>query len=152
MDEREKRKINAPWFCNVCGGEMKPLYGGIYECKDCKKQEYDDFGKVRAYIEEHGRQPAIILAQETGVELSTIEMFLRTGRLEIPEGSDIYIGCERCGCDIRYGRYCSDCMKVLTGDVKKAIFNEVVGEKPKKPGKNNGSEKMRYLDLCNKKK
>lgn len=146
MGAREELALNRPWFCEICGGEMKPLYAGMYECKECKRHEYDDFGKVRAYIEEHGKQPAPILSAETGVSLETIEMFLRTGRLEIPEGSEIYIECERCGCDIRYGRFCSDCMKILTGDVKRAFFNEAAGEKPKNPSSKNKSGKMHTIN------
>lgn len=152
MGKRDELAVNRPWFCSVCGGEMKPLYAGIYECKECKKQEYDDFGKVRAYIEEHGKQPAAILAEETGVAVETIEMFLRTGRLEIPEGSDIYISCERCGCDIRYGRFCGDCMKVLTGDMKRAFFNEAVGEKPKLSSGKKTTGKMHTIDWIEKRK
>lgn len=103
-------------------------------------------------LKKNGRQPASILADETGVALETIEMFLRTGRLEIPEGSEIYIACERCGCDIRYGRFCGDCMKVLTGDIKRAFFNEEVGEKPKTPSKKKSDEKMYTIDWLEKKK
>lgn len=152
MNTREQSALNRPWFCEICGGEMKPVYSGIYECKKCKRQEYDDFGKVRSYIEEHGKQPAAILAEETGVELETIEMFLRTGRLEIPEGSDIYVSCERCGCDIRFGRFCNDCMKVLTGDMKKAYFNEEVGEKPKTSSNKKSDGKMYTMDWIKNKK
>lgn len=151
MSAREQFALNRPWFCRVCGGELKPLHSGVYECRVCKRQEYDDFGRVRAYIEEHGKQPASILAEETGVSLQTIRMLLQTGRLEIPEGSEIYISCEKCGCDIRYGRYCSDCAKIITGDIKKAFFNESVGEKPKNPARKKASGKMYTMDWMEKK-
>lgn len=149
MEDKEQYKLRRPLICKRCGGPMHPLYSGTYECKECKQVELDDFGKVKAYIEEHGRQPAAVLAEETGVSIETIQYLLRSGRLEIPEGSDVYISCERCGCDIRYGRYCQECMKILSGDVKKAFFNEDAGERPKNPGKK--KDRMYIQDWISKK-
>lgn len=151
MEDRDQYKMRRPLFCKKCGGEMKPIYSGAYECKQCKQIELDDFGKVKAYIEEHGKQPAVILSEKTGVGVETIEYLLRSGRLEIPENSDVYIQCERCGCDIRYGRFCPECMKILSGDVKKAFFNEALGEKPKKKRKDSEANKMHIMDWIEKK-
>lgn len=147
LDEIRLRK---PLCCTKCGGQLKPLYSGVYECQLCRGLELDDFGKVKLYIEEHGKQPAIILAEKTGVPIDTIEMLLKTGRLEIPEGSDVYISCERCGCDIRYGRYCPECMKILVGDVKRAFFNENIGEKPKQKHQKS-KDQMHIADWLKKK-
>ncbi len=142
MGKQEELKLHKPWFCSKCGGELKPVCSGTYECTVCKNLEYDDFGKVKKYIEENGRQPAVILAEKTGVAIATIDTFLKTGRLEIPDGASVYIKCERCGCDIRYGRYCPECMKILAGDVKKAFFNENLGEKPKKKVASKNKDEM----------
>ena len=152
MDQQEQLKLRRPWFCSKCGVVLKPAFSGTYECTTCKNLEYDDFGKVKNYIEENGRQPAVILAEKTGVPIDTIDMLLKTGRLEIPDGADIYIKCERCGCDIRYGRYCPECMKALAGDVKKAFFNENVGEKPKHKSKEKPKDEMFVKEWLKRKK
>ena len=96
--------------CPDCGIHMKYIYGEMFECPVCHRQEQTQFGKVRSYLEEHGPQPAMVISNETGVPVNVIDNFLRQGRIEIPDGSPVYIKCQSCGADIRYGRYCPDCM------------------------------------------
>lgn len=134
---REKEILlldNRPVRCRECGGRLQYISGGKYECEKCGNVEKDDFGKVKDYLDEHGPTPAIVLASETGVHPDVIDNFLKTGRVEIPEGSEFYIKCERCGCNIRYGRFCPDCVRQLSGGIKKA-FSEDLGEKPRTPAK-----------------
>ena len=69
-------------------------------------------------------------------------------RFEIIENSKYYIKCERCGCALRYGRFCYSCTREIAGKLIGNVF-EVVGEKPKfYRGKK--SERMRFLDGKNK--
>lgn len=130
------------FICKGCGGIMRYEYAGLYKCEDCGKRQLDTFGKVKLYIEENGPTPALIIAESIGVNVAEVNNFLREGRLEIPEGADHYIPCEKCGCDIRYGRFCPDCVKSLSGDLRKAFFMSGAGEKPKK----SGGEKMHFLN------
>ena len=44
---------NRPSVCSVCGGKMLFVGVGEYHCERCKNVEFDDYGKVRNYIEEH---------------------------------------------------------------------------------------------------
>ena len=75
---------------------------------------------------------------------SLIEHFLKKGRLEIPEGSDFYITCEKCGCHIRYGRYCPECtLKTVTG--LKSLFHEDMGERPKSHIHTSNKGKMHFF-------
>ena len=80
-------------------------------------------------------------ADATGVSVKTIQKFLYQGRIEIPDGSDSYIKCQMCGADIRYGRFCPDCMAKLNKENQTAVY---VGEKPKHKRDRNG--KMHTLD------
>lgn len=121
---------NKPIRCEVCGEKMYYVGGGRYECKECGHSVLDDYGKVKEFLEEHGNSPAVVVSKATGVKMEIIEMFLKRGKVEIPEGSRYYLECESCGCPIRYGRFCPTCAKQLTGSIL-AIFNEEVGEKPK---------------------
>lgn len=119
-----------PIFCKKCGGKLYYQSGGTYECELCGSEELDDFGMLKAYIQKHGATPAVVLEEKTGVPLTIINIFLKNGRLEIPEGSNFYIKCERCGCALRFGRFCSDCTRELTGQLHGAYY-EQMGEKPK---------------------
>lgn len=126
--------------CKVCGGKLIYLYSGIFECESCHVQVMDEFGKVKTFLEKNGPTPAISIAEKTGVSLDIINDFLRRGKVEIPENSSYYIKCERCGTDIRYGRYCPECVAQLAGSIKKAFLAEEIGERPKRIGK------MHFLD------
>ena len=110
MKKRKEVKFEKAKICPFCGNNMKYVYGEMYECPGCGRKEPTDFGKVRDFLDTNGPQPAIVIADATGVSLDVIDGFLKQGRVEIPDGSDVYIKCQRCGTDIRYGRYCQECM------------------------------------------
>lgn len=135
IDKLEKMILEKkPLKCSQCGGRLVFEGSGAYRCVSCKNIELDNFGKVKKFLDENGAASAIVIEQATGVNRKVIEQMLREGRLEIPEPSAYYIKCERCGCDIRYGRFCPECIKELAGGIK-AIFNSEIGEKPKLQGK-----------------
>lgn len=125
--------------CAKCGGRLLYKYSGIYECEGCHAEAYDDFGRVKKYIEDHGPAPANEISKNTGVGLSTINQFLRAGRVEIPEGSGYYINCAICGAPIRYGKYCMECAVKSAGE-HKGVLMEEAGERVK-----NVTNKMHYL-------
>lgn len=127
--------------CKKCGTGMVYAYGEIYECPKCGAKEYTDFGKIREYLETHGPQNAVTIADATGVSVKIIQKFLYQGRIEIPDGSDSYIKCQMCGADIRYGRFCPECTSKLNKDKQVMVY---VGEKPKHKRDHNG--KMHTLD------
>ncbi len=129
-------------ICKLCNCHMNYIYGEMFQCPSCGRKERTDFGKVREFLEIAGPQPAVIISQETGVELKVIDKFLRQGRIEIPDGSDIYIKCQSCGTDIRYGRYCPDCMLKITKNLGHAMLAPEVGEKPRTK-----SGRMHTLDM-----
>lgn len=133
----EKRKV-----CPDCGGSMVYIYGEMYECPDCGCRALSDFGKVRKYLEDNGPRTAFAISDATGVDLDVIQGFLREGRIEIPDGSEQYIKCQKCGAEIRYGRYCPDCIRKLTNNISNAAWAPEMGEKPKKKYKDG---KMHFL-------
>lgn len=152
--DSDKKKINMPRYerskiCPECGTNMKYVFGEQFQCPKCGRLELSDFGKVKKFLDENGPQPAIIINQETNVSLDYINLLLRQGRIEIPDGSDIYVKCQRCGTDIRYGRFCPDCMLQIAKSVNGVMWMEEVGEKPTKKG---GNETMHYLNKMKKDK
>lgn len=105
----------------------------------------DDYGKVKQFLEENGPSPALVVSRATGVKPEIIKLFLIKGRVEIPEGSQYYLKCEKCACSIRYGRYCPQCVKEMAGSIQ-AVFNEEVGERPKHELNPEMQGKMHYFD------
>ncbi len=130
MDELEKIFImNKPIRC-TCGGKIFHLGGGKYKCEKCDEIIYDDFGKVKQFLEENGPMSILGISVATGVSTEVIEYLLKDGRVEIMEGSKYYLQCSRCGCSIRSGRFCVECATELSKGVQTILYNEI-GEKPK---------------------
>lgn len=80
VDKRSNAlRINRiPLECEYCGGEVQLKSIGVYVCEKCGKENYDDFYKVRNYLETHGPAPAIVIARSTGVSRASIEHYLNS--------------------------------------------------------------------------
>ena len=104
------KDIHVPRTCEKCG-KANPDYKGVgeYRCSECGFIMYDDFGKVRNYLEVHRGATQSMVAQATGVPMETIRQFLREERLEISNNSSVMLACEICNAPIRSGRYCPEC-------------------------------------------
>ena len=100
---------HVPQNSKKCSGTMIFKGVGEYQCENCGYVDYDDYGKVRLYIEEHKGATAVEIEAATGVTQRSIRRMLRESRLEIAEGSKIFMHCERCGKEIRSGRFCEEC-------------------------------------------
>lgn len=145
MDRNELERLiigNKPVECEVCKGKMFYVHSGMYSCSSCGHTVLDDFGKVKKYLEENGPTPALGVSYATGVPIEIIEEFLKQGRVEIPDGSKYYIKCEKCGCSIRYGRFCPSCVREIAGGIK-SVFCAEMGERPKREDM---SGKMHFLN------
>ena len=119
-----------PICCEKCGGKLFYKGSGTYVCEDCGFKMLDDFGKIRQYTELYGPAPMAVIAKATGVSKEVITSYLKSGRMEIPEGSKYYLQCEKCGCSIRSGRICERCASGSSSDAR-AIFRADVGDRPK---------------------
>lgn len=102
-------EYHIPRTCNECGGVMVFKGVGEYHCEDCGFVDYDDYGKVRMYIENHKGATAAEIEKETGVAQRTVRRLLKEGKIEIAEGSKVFLRCELCGKQIRSGQFCPDC-------------------------------------------
>ncbi|HAB62110.1 MAG TPA: hypothetical protein DCE48_15700 [Lachnospiraceae bacterium] len=127
--------------CPKCNAECHEEDSQTYECPKCGHQEPTDYGKVRTFLDENGNATAMEIARATGVPIGKIHSFLRNGRLEIPEDSDTYIECKRCGTDIRYGKYCPECANILKKELRDAFDLGTVGAVPK-----HNTGKMQFLN------
>ena len=119
-----------PIVCSECKRKLRYKGAGRYICDYCQIEILDDFGKIKAFLDANGPTPAVTIAKATGVDRETINYYLRRGRVEIPEGSKFYLKCEKCGCSIRYGRYCPECVK-NAADKRGVLLAEEMGERPR---------------------
>lgn len=104
-------KYHIPKFCTECGGVMIFKGVGEYRCEECNRLEYDDYGKVRLFLERNRGATAVEIENATGVKQKTIRLMLKESRLEVVEGSKTFLLCEHCNKKIRYGRLCPQCEK-----------------------------------------
>ncbi|MBQ8526860.1 MAG: TIR domain-containing protein [Lachnospiraceae bacterium] len=110
LERHNALKINqAPVSCKRCGGALRPVSRGTYQCVDCGFEDYDSYQKVRNYLNKEGPRSVTEIMRATGVSRSTIEYFLKDERLEIPIGSPILLVCSGCGAGIRTGELCERC-------------------------------------------
>lgn len=105
----EIHTYNRPTYCSECGGVMIFKGVGEYQCEKCGFLDYDDYGKVRNYIEKHMGANSAEASKATGVPQKHIRDMLKEGKLEIAQNSVIFLKCEICGAMIRSGRYCPKC-------------------------------------------
>lgn len=103
---------HAPSKCSKCGFDMKFKGVGSYQCERCHHVEYDDYGLVRNYIEIHPGASTAEVSDATGVEQRQINEMLRDERLEIASDSKVFLKCDGCGKEIRFGKYCVECSKL----------------------------------------
>ena len=102
-------QYNMPVKCDKCGSVMVFQGCGEYKCEKCGNLMYDDYGRVRNYLDKHNGASAAEVAEKTGVSQKSIRMMLRDSRIEVAAGSQSFLYCEACGKPIRYGTLCADC-------------------------------------------
>lgn len=102
-------QYNIPRICRSCGGVLVFKGVGEYRCEDCGELDYDDYGKVRMYIEQHKGATAAQIEGAIGVSQRSIRQMLKAGRLEVAKDSRTFLRCEVCGKTIRSGQYCPEC-------------------------------------------
>ena len=119
--------------CKNCRRLFKYYGFGSKYCPECAEIDRKQRDKVREYIRKNGPDNKYEISLATGIPETEIDQYLRDGMLEIPEDSAVFIKCESCGCDIRSGRWCSECAARMSKG-EKAVYI-ATGEKPKTGGK-----------------
>ena len=117
-------ELKRPIICEKCGGIL--VYAGLgeYRCEECKTSEFDDYGKVRTYLEKHRGANVTEISDETGVSHKSIRDMVKENRFEVIESRSGYLKCEVCGTDIRSGRLCRNCEQTYLREVEQAARNE----------------------------
>ena len=136
-----------PVRCSECEGKLKYRGLGQYVCEDCGHVEMDDYGKVRAYLEEHPGAMQRDVSIATGVPTARIRQLLLDERIEISAASGIFLNCEMCGAPLRSGVRCKECEQKYKAKIeqeKKAnrVQNQISGHAATQ---NKGAGEMRFL-------
>ena len=113
MDGRMRKMVlddfHRPTFCSGCRGVLVYRGLGEYQCEDCGAFEYDDYGKVRNYLDRHRGANVAEISDATGVTHKSIRDMIKDSRFEVINNAGGYIRCEMCGANINSGRLCSKC-------------------------------------------
>ena len=127
--------------CRRCG-RMYNYIGGPPICLDCKNADEEVFKRIKDYLYQFPGATLSQVALDCDVSVEKIKMFLREGRLEITDGANIILECERCGKSIKTGRFCNEWQNQLHNDITGSYVKPDKDEKDiKKPGVG-----MRYLN------
>ncbi|MCR5303553.1 MAG: hypothetical protein K6E33_03245 [Lachnospiraceae bacterium] len=113
LDLLHLEQYDVPKSCEKCGGVMVFQGVGEYKCEDCGATAYDDYGKVRNYLETHRGATMTDISNNAGVSRQKVIRMLKEGRFEVAEGSKSFLKCEICGDPIRAGRFCAKCEREL---------------------------------------
>lgn len=144
-DFDETYSYNKPIECAKCHGGMVYVGVGEYRCEKCGALDYDDYGKVRNYVETHQGATAATTAEATGVSQKAIQQMLRESKLVIAPNSRTFLLCEVCGASIRQGRMCPSCavnyQRGLETDKKKKQHSGMTGYSMEKPVSEEGAKR-----------
>lgn len=134
MNALEEDVYHRPRICKSCGGVMIFQGVGEYKCEECYEVAYDDYGKVRMYIENHPGATAAQIEAEIGIRQKTIRQLLRDAKIQISTDSNSFITCELCRKPIRYGRFCPQCEVNYHRELEKQIRADRKEKQMKKQG------------------
>ena len=128
--------------CRRCG-RIYNYIGGPPICLDCRNADEAIFKKIKDYLYDNPGAMLSQVANDCDVSVEKIKMFLKEGRLEITEGANIILECEKCGKAIKTGRFCNECQNQLHSDISGTISKPPEKHEEEIKRQNAG---MRYLN------
>jgi len=131
--------------CRRCG-RMYNYLGGPPICIDCKNADEEVFKKVKEYLYENPGATLAQVSMDLEVSVEKIKMFLKEGRLEITEGSNIILECERCGKSIKTGRFCDACQNQVGNDIMGTAVRKAEKREGATPEAKRNGTGLRYLN------
>ncbi len=79
------------------------------QCPACAASGDATFRRIKEYLYEHQGASASELVSVLGVSMRQIRQFLREDRLEVVGDGYSGLRCDKCGVNIKTGRYCESC-------------------------------------------
>lgn len=127
--------------CSRCGKIY--AYDGFNICIHCRREDEEDFKKVKEYLDKYPGANISEVSEETEVDSKKIIAFLREGRLEIEDEDNLILNCERCGASIKTGRFCEKCTAEMQREFRQSIGG---GRDPRDIKNGRAREKIRITD------
>ncbi len=88
-------------------------------------KEEEDFEKVKEYLKDNPRSSINTVSEETGVEKKIIIEFIKNDRLIAEDLEiDVTIKCQRCGKEIKHGKYCESCVSEMKDEIESLTKKE----------------------------
>ena len=131
--------------CRKCKRIFNYTVGPVI-CQQCKAAMEDEFQKVKKYVYENPGSDIRMVSEACEVDPGQIRQWVREERLCFSDDSPVGIGCERCGTQIKSGRFCEKCKVEMTTELKSAMPNKGVAVAAP-VHKSSTSNKMRFLDF-----
>ena len=131
--------------CARCGRIFNHLAGPPL-CHACREDDEKAFERVKEYLFEYPGASMTEVATALELPLGKIKRFLKEGRLEIKEGSNFILECERCGVSIKSGKYCEVCSHDLAFELKSGSPKATTGKNQGISKRHKESERMRYFN------
>ncbi len=136
--------------CRRCG-RVYSYIGGAPICPDCKKQDEEDFQKVKEYLYQNRGASINQVSVDVDISVEKIKRYLKEGRLEIiGDDGNMILECENCGKSIKSGRFCEECERQLQSGFKSAA-SQIQGEIDQQSDTGIKGIGMRYLNKNEKK-
>ena len=110
-------------------------------CSSCREELDKKFSEVKHYIEEHKNATVNMVSEELEVSVQQINQWIREERLSFSEDSPVMIQCEKCGTNIRTGRYCDACKVAMTREFANVYKRDMANISHGK----SEEDKMRFL-------
>ena len=82
----DEKKLKA---CPECGHSVEYRGLGEYFCSACDKIVYDDYGKVRHFLEEYPGVTLVQIAEHTGVDKAKLRRMVEEGKFTIGGGRSL---------------------------------------------------------------
>lgn len=83
LGDIEFEDYEKPSRCDICNGALKYSGLGEYVCNECGSVQYDDYGKVRIYLEKNPGATLYRVENETGVSAKIIRSLVRDGKFDL---------------------------------------------------------------------
>lgn len=126
--------------CKKCGKIFNYTTGQPI-CSHCKKDLEVKFKDVRQFIRRNSDASIQMIAEECDVEVKQIKQWIKEEKLSFSKDSTIGIECEKCGANIKTGRFCETCKADTLSNlnsVRKPKNSEPIEKTPEKENKSSG--------------
>ena len=88
-------------------------------CSVCAEQDEKEFRTIKEYLYNNPGATMSEVSTVLDIKIEKIKRYLREGRLEIlNDDGNLILECENCGKSIKTGRFCENCAKDMTNQLR----------------------------------